>query len=69
MADFEIGVYNKKVRELVNAGQSHRDLADSWAEIHFIEIRAKDRSQALIRICSRYPENRGFVISEILDLG
>ena len=68
MAEFEIGVYNKEVRDLVSAGQSHHDLADSWADIHFIEIRATDRSKALTRVRGRYPENRGFVISEIIEL-
>ena len=67
MINFEIGVYNKEVRDLVGNGQSHADLSDNWADIHFIEIKARDRSHALTKLRVRYPENRGYVISEILE--
>ncbi len=67
MTNYEIGVYNKDVRDLVNDAQSHRELSDDWANIHFIEIKARDQSHALTKMRARYPENRGFVISEILE--
>ena len=67
MTNYEIGVYNKDVRDLVGDARSHADLSDDWADIHFIEIKARDRSHALTKMRARYPENRGFVISEILE--
>lgn len=69
MTNYEIGIYNMAVRELVGDGQSHPDLSDAWADIHFIEIRGRDRSHALTKLRARYPEIRGFVISEILEIG
>lgn len=67
MPSFEVGVYNKDVRELVSTGQSHRHYTDDWAEIHLIEVKAADHGSALAKIRARYPENRGFVISGIQE--
>ena len=32
---FEIGVYNKEVRDLVEFHEHHLNLCDDWADIHW----------------------------------
>lgn len=59
---FEVGVYNKDVRELTKYGDSHPALSDDWAEIHYIEVRANTEEEARAKIAAKYPPRMGFVI-------
>ena len=65
MAKFEITIYNKEVREKVEAGEHHRDLTDEWADFQYVEIEADTEQQARARAESRYPNARGYVIDDI----
>ena len=65
MAKFEIGLYNEEVRQRLKEGLRHRDLADSWGDIHYFEIEAEDAEEAKQKISRRYPPNRGYVIESI----
>lgn len=65
MPDFEVAIYNKDVREKVAEGRRHRDLADSWAEIHYIEVEAHSAEEARRHIERKYPPHRGYVIDSI----
>jgi hypothetical protein len=69
MAKFELSVYNAEVRQKVAVGESHKQLSDDWADIHYIEIEAdsEERARAIIEV--RHPSSRGFVIGEILEIG
>ncbi len=71
MAKFEITVYNKEVREKVEAGGHHRDLTDDWADFQYIEIEADTEEKARARAEDRYPNTQGYVIDDIRksDLG
>jgi hypothetical protein len=62
---FEVGIYNKVVRELVAKGERHRDLNDSWADMHYLEITARDEGDARTKIEARHPSEKGFVITSI----
>jgi hypothetical protein len=66
MKKFEIGIYNKKVRELVKIGERHKHLADSWADLHYIEIAAKDEADARAKADRRYPASEGYVIEGVM---
>jgi hypothetical protein len=68
MLRFEAQIYNKDVADLVQSGRHHRDLRDSWAENHFIEVRAHDLDHARRRLSDLYPSSRGFVINTILEV-
>ena len=43
---FEVGVYNKEVRQLVNEGERHRHHTDDWADIHYVDVMAEDEHGA-----------------------
>ncbi len=62
---FEVGVYNKKVRQLVKEGERHRDLTDDWADIHYVDVMAEDEHGARAKIEAKYPEDKGFVIENV----
>ncbi|MBT7954693.1 MAG: hypothetical protein HN731_05855 [Rhodospirillaceae bacterium] len=65
MAEFEVAIYNKEVRELVAEGSRHQNLTDEWAETHYIDVEGSDKQDARRIIQRRYPEKRGFVIDSI----
>ena len=59
---FEVGVYNKEVRQLVKEGERHHYLTDDWADIHYLDVMADDEHGARVKIEARYPQDKGFVI-------
>ena len=65
MPSFEIGVYNKEVRKLTRVGDHHKDLDDSWENIHYIEITSNDEQQARAKVQSKYPSTHGYVIEQV----
>ncbi len=69
MAVFEITIYNKEVREKVEAGEHHGRLRDSWADFQYIEIAAADEEEARAQIEKMHPGAQGFVIDDIRNLG
>ena len=69
LAGYEVGVYNRLVREALAEGRNHRHLSDSWADVHWHEIMARDEADARTRITSRYPERAGYVVTEVVRTG
>ena len=69
MAMFEITVYNKQVREKVEAGEHHRQLTDDWADFQYIEIDAETEEKARTLAEERYPNAQGYVIDDIRKTG
>ncbi|NQV82559.1 MAG: hypothetical protein HQ494_01950 [Rhodospirillales bacterium] len=65
MPIFEITVFNKKVREMVENGQHHKQYTDDWADFRYVEISADSEEQARRKINGRYPPENGFVIDSI----
>ncbi len=65
MQTFEVGIYNEEVRRLVQAGHTHHELKDRWADLHFFEIKARNENQARARARSLYPPQKGYVITTI----
>ena len=65
MPTYEVGVYNKEVRECTRMGDHHAHLDDDWENIHYIEIFADDEDQALSKAKSKYPSSLGYVIEQI----
>ena len=66
MVSFEVALYNKEVRRLVEEGDRHRHLTDDWAETHYIVVSALDEDEARIKIGAKYPEHNGFVIEQVV---
>ena len=65
MPTFEIAVYNQTVREKIKVGESHRELKNDWADIHYIEIEANDIATARRKAEGKFPRDRGFVIADV----
>ena len=62
---YEVAIYNKAVRQLVTEGDRHKDLKDSWADIHYIEVRAGSEREARTKIEAKYPASHGYVIEAV----
>jgi hypothetical protein len=59
---YEVGVYNKDVRDALADGVKHKHLNDEWADTHWIEVVAADEQDAQRRVQRRYSERTGYVI-------
>lgn len=68
MPNFEVAIFNQKVRDKVRDGERHRDLSDDWAEVHYIDIEAEDVSAARAKIQRKYPLERGYVIESVTSI-
>jgi hypothetical protein len=64
---YEISLYNKDVRNLVQFGESHKVLDDSWAEQRYIQIIAPNENDALKRMFLKYPKHKGYVYTSITE--
>ncbi len=65
MAMFEITIYNKEVREKVEAGESDSRFSDKWADFQYIEIDAPNEEQVRTQVEVMHPGVQGFVIDDI----
>lgn len=65
---FEVVIYNRIVRDLVERNESHKDLKDEWSENHYQEILASSAEDALRKIEIRYPAKKGFVVEKVLGV-
>ena len=65
MAKFEVAIYNAEVRKCVQFGDRHRQLNDDWADIHYIEISARDEPAARALIEGKYPADLGYIVDAI----
>jgi hypothetical protein len=65
MAKFEIAIFNQQVVDALAAGKRHRNLNDSWADTHYIDVDAADADGARRKIAARHPQENGFVIVSV----
>ncbi len=63
---FEFSIFNKEVRDLVQMGDSHNQLDDSWAEQRYIQIEAPTEDAAMAEARRRFPEKKGFVFTSVI---
>ena len=68
MAMFEITIYNKEVREKVEAGEHHEGFRDYWADFQYIKIGAADEEEARAMIEKMHPSVQGFVIDDVRNI-
>ena len=68
MPTYEAAVYNRKVRDLLRAGDPNdTGLDNEWENIRYIEVQAPNPEQATSKIERRYPAKLGFVISTLKE--
>ena len=65
MPVFEVGLYNRDVRECVDEGRHHPHLKDEWEDIHYFEVEADTADEARRKIVRSYPTALGFVIESV----
>jgi hypothetical protein len=65
---YEASVFNQLVREAVEIGERHRHLPDFWADQQLIEVSADSAAQAFEMIADRFPTDKGYVISTLLEV-
>jgi hypothetical protein len=62
---YTVAIYNKQVRAALEKGETHKELDNSWADLHYIEVIARNETHVKSRMTSRYPARRGYVIAEV----
>lgn len=65
---FEIVIYNKEVRELVEVHESHPKWDDGWADSRYIELQAISLRIAIKKIRQKYLRRQGFKILAITEI-
>ncbi|NVK17922.1 MAG: hypothetical protein HWE30_04440 [Methylocystaceae bacterium] len=65
MALYEVAIYNELVKQAVKNGE-HSQYSDDWADTHYIEVSARDESDARRKILTKYPKEKGFMITGIM---
>ena len=68
MPVFEVGIFNKEVRELTRIGERHQVLSDDWEDLHYFEFVANDEQEARSKAQSKYPAANGYVIDQVLRI-
>jgi hypothetical protein len=62
---FELTIYNEIVKKSVLEGDPNKTgLSDDWADTRYVEVTADSDEQARRKLHHRYPESKGFVITE-----
>ena len=69
MFNYEIGMYNKNIRDKLANGDRVNGEQAKWETVHYFEIKADSKEQAIRIIRSDYPEIRGFVIECVDEIG
>jgi hypothetical protein len=62
---YEVALYNKQVRALVQRKKRHSYFSDRWADIQFRDVVARDEQEARSLIAERFPPEDGFVVKGV----
>ncbi len=62
---FEVAVYNRNVRELVDKKRQHAAYDDRWAAPQTRNVVARNEDEARELIAQRFPPEDGFVIQRV----
>lgn len=64
---YEVGVFNKTVRDAIAVGEPVKALDKQWADVHWVKIRATSLERARAQAEAKYPAENGFVIVDIIE--
>tara|TARA_Y100000593_G_C4169528_1_gene266220 strand:- start:238 stop:453 length:216 start_codon:yes stop_codon:yes gene_type:complete len=59
---YEIGIYNRYIRDKLRAGEDVEGSQAAWEEVHYFDVDAEDEQQAERKIRVQYPKSQGFEI-------
>jgi hypothetical protein len=62
MTKYQVGVYNRFIRDKVRAGEEINPLLAAWEDTHYFDVEAKNEAEARKKISLEYKEAKGFVI-------
>ena len=65
---FEVIIYNKIVRAMVDSHTSHKHLKDDWADNHYQEVSARDKEHARRKMEAKFPAEKGFVVVDVVEM-
>ena len=66
---YEARILNRHVRRLLESGEDNTTKwSDDWADPHYESVFALTPRQAINQIYNRFPEDEGFVITDIVEL-
>ena len=65
---FEASIYNQLVRDAIEDGRHHRHFPDHWADQQLVEVKADSAEEALLYLVDKYPTEKGFVVSTLLEV-
>jgi len=68
MKKYEITLYNQDVRDHIRDDKQHPQFDHGWADQRFMQIEADTPEEAQKIINRRYPERKGFVIVNIIEI-
>lgn len=68
MKNYEVAIYNQKVRDALQEGDSHPNFSDEWGDINYITFLSGTPEDARKRAENKYPANLGFVIESVTAL-
>ncbi len=69
MPQFEVTIFNQEVRDCLKRLDKHESLEDEWEDPHSIDVTAFNEGGARAKVEKKYPPNRGFVITGIVEIG
>lgn len=63
---YEVGVYNKWVRDKIRNGEdSPAGLEPAWEDVYYFEIEALSKENAKEKMEHQYPFAKGFIIESV----
>jgi hypothetical protein len=62
MTKYQVGVYNRFIRDKVRAGEEVDPEQAAWEDTRYFDIEAKSEEEARKKIRLDYTESKGFVI-------
>lgn len=65
MPMYEVGIYNQKVRDYMDQGESHPRLDDDWADIHYFDVNASSEEAARSKMIGKFPSASGYVVESV----
>ena len=67
MPIYQIGIYNRFIRDKIRSGEDVGEEEAAWEDIHYFDVEADNEQKAKRLIQSEYKESKGFVI-DCVDL-
>ena len=66
---YEVAIHNETVKKSVREGDPNKTgLSDDWADTRYVEVRAETQDAARRKILARYPEHKGFVVTDVRQM-